>query len=353
LTTGTVVVFRRGSNPALGHVGFAVGETATHVMVLGGNQSDAVTVAPMAKVDLLAQRWPLEGRREADPDGDDTFEVALAHVLEMEGGWSDDPYDPGGPTHRGITLATLASVRGAQVTPDTVADLTAALKALSLTDTRSIYRDRYWRPARCDDLPRGLAVMHFDAAVNHGVTGAARMLQEALGVDVDGEIGPQTLSAARRIDQDRIVRGYAVIRERKYRSLPHFWRFGRGWLARVETTLAEALRAGLSTPATSSHPQPVSKGAPMDTSNSTTTDGKWWLQSLTIWGTIVTALATVLPALGPLVGIDLTGDMIRELGDKVVLAAQAVGGLIGTAMTIYGRVRAAGPLVRRDVQVRL
>ena len=48
---------------------------------------------------------------------------------------------------------------------------------------------------RCPDLPPPLAFFHFDAAVNQGVTGAARMLQQAVGADIDGEIGPLTLAA--------------------------------------------------------------------------------------------------------------------------------------------------------------
>lgn len=79
---------------------------------------------------------------------------------------------------------------------------------------------------------------------------------------------------------------------------------------------------------------------------------KWWGQSVTIWGAIITGLSTVLPVIGPAFGIDITSDLVRELGDKLVLTVQAVGGLIGTAMTIYGRVRASQPLARRDMTVK-
>lgn len=52
---GAVLVFERGSG---GHVGFAIGQDDTHFHVLGGNQSDAVTVARIAKSRLLGARWP-------------------------------------------------------------------------------------------------------------------------------------------------------------------------------------------------------------------------------------------------------------------------------------------------------
>lgn len=53
--TGAVLIFERGSG---GHVGFAVGQDDTHFFVLGGNQSDAVTIARVAKSRLLGARWP-------------------------------------------------------------------------------------------------------------------------------------------------------------------------------------------------------------------------------------------------------------------------------------------------------
>ncbi len=61
----------------------------------------------------------------------------------------------------------------------------------------------------------------------------------------------------------------------------------------------------------------------------------------------------MLPALGPVIGIDITGDLVREAGSQIVETMQAIGGLIGTAMTIYGRVRASAPLERRDLTVKL
>lgn len=90
-----------------------------------------------------------------------------------------------------------------------------------------------------------------------------------------------------------------------------------------------------------------------ETTSETQTSGKWWGQSVTIWGALITGLSTVLPALGPAVGIDITGDLVREAGDGIVQSVQAVGGLVGTLMTIYGRVRATAPLTQRSVQLKL
>jgi lysozyme family protein len=232
------------------------------------------------------------------------------------------------------------------------ASLTAELKRITDEAVRDIYLQRYWRPASCDEFAPALAFFHFDAAVNHGVTGAMRLLQRAVDTDADGEIGPNTRAAIATLQTDEIVRRYANARRERYRALPHFWRFGRGWLARVDKTLTRALAIGGDPAAVS--PEGSRQGDSMsETSGTTQATGKWWGQSITIWGAIITGLSTVVPALGPALGIDITGDLVRELGDSIVLTVQAVGGLIGTLMTIYGRVRASEPLKQRDLQVKL
>ena len=82
-------------------------------------------------------------------------------------------------------------------------------------------------------------------------------------------------------------------------------------------------------------------------------DTKWWAQSVTIWGVIITTLATVLPTLGPLFGLDITAELIRQLGDQIVVIAQALGGLIGTILTIWGRARATTSLERKQLTMNL
>ena len=80
---------------------------------------------------------------------------------------------------------------------------------------------------------------------------------------------------------------------------------------------------------------------------------KWWGSSMTIWGAAITALSTVLPVLGPALGLDVTPDVVRQAGEQLVSVIQALGGLMGTLMTIYGRTRASHALVRRQVQVNI
>lgn len=367
---GAVTVLSRGSDPALGHIGFLVGETDDGLMLLGGNQSNAVSVERFPRNRLLAFRVPRATETEPPTPShpNEGFEWSLERILEFEGGYTDDPFDPGGPTNKGITLAVFAAYRNEALTDASREPLKAALRRIADSDVRRIYFERYWRPARCSDLPPALAHFHFDCAVNQGVAGAARMLQSTLGVDVDGEIGPITLAAARSRTLPTTLQRYAQTRRDRYRSLRHFWRFGRGWLARVDKALAQALSlvgneaAALPNdnrvqPPQITNPQPKEMTSMPDQAtpplSSPSVESKWWGNSLTIWGVLVTALSTVAPTVLAAFGFDIPSSLIEQLGGDVVTVAQAVAGLVGTLMTIVGRMRAALPLTRRPLALRL
>lgn len=346
---GAIAVFSRGDDPTAGHIGFVLGEADGKLYLLGGNQSDAVTVASFDKARLLGLRWPRE-ESEGAPIDTAIFTKALAHVLEMEGGFTDDAYDPGGPTNRGITLEVYASIKGQTVDATSRDRLIAELKSIPDATVADIYRRRYFEPADCNAFTAPLALMHFDAAVNHGVGAAIRMLQQSADVTIDGEIGPETLGAIGARNVVDLIEVYADIRRARYRALPHFWRFGRGWLKRVDATLAlgkswaatDGIIRGLMEPAQNAKGETTMS----DNSTTATTDdsAKWWAQSKTLWGTLITAAATVLPLMAPAIGVSLPADVIQTFGDQAITAAQAVTGLIGTALAIYGRFTASSVL---------
>ena len=357
---GAVAVLSRGRDTSAGHVGFLVGLNESTLWLLGGNQSDGVSVAAYDRSRLLGLRWPGVGRASVSggAGGLGVFEVALKHVLEMEGGFTDDPADPGGPTNKGITLGVLAAWRKVTLNGKTRRALVSQLKTISDETVREIYRRRYWRLAHCAEFSPPLALMHFDAAVNHGVGGAMRMLQQVVGVDVDGEIGPETRAAVRRRDVGKTVKAYADIRRTRYKALPHFWRFGRGWLRRVDTTLSRSM--GML----------ASRGFERDFGKSSGDNGKgddmmfptddrggvgtkWWGESVTIWGALITAAATVVPVLASSVGVEIGADLVRQVGTDGLGAAQALIGLAGTVLTIFGRLRASQRLIQRQVRINL
>ena len=81
--------------------------------------------------------------------------------------------------------------------------------------------------------------------------------------------------------------------------------------------------------------------------------GKWWAASMTIWGAAVTALSTVMPVIAPALGLDISPQLVRQAGDDAVAVVQAIGGLAGLALTVYGRLRATTHLTRRELRVRM
>ena len=99
----------------------------------------------------------------------------LKAIFQSEGGFVDDPDDPGGATNLGVTIGTLSAERGHTVT---VADV----KALTFSEASAIYERAYWNPAHCGELPDGVDLVVFDCAVNSGVARAIRLLQKAAGV---------------------------------------------------------------------------------------------------------------------------------------------------------------------------
>jgi uncharacterized protein (TIGR02594 family) len=335
---GAIAVFSRGGDATLGHVGFVIAATADHLTILGGNQGDGVSLARLPRRRLLSLRWPAIEPDPAPENESAAFDVALRHVLLHEGGWTNDPKDPGGATFRGITLATFAADRGKTLTAETAPRLRAELAALSDADTAGLYRRRYWQRAGCERLPMALAVMTFDAAVNQGPVTAVRLLQTVLSVTVDGELGPATEAAVGAASDARQLPA-----RQRYRQTRNFDRFGRGWLARVDATE----RLALSVIANPAAPQPSKE------TKSMTQQPKWWGRSLTIWGALITAISTVLPIVGPLVGLDLSAADILRFGDQVNQVLQALGGILGTILTVYGRFRAEAPLERRTLQLSL
>lgn len=160
------------------------------------------------------------------------FDHCLRLVLAHEGRWADHPKDPGGATMKGVTLATYRKYRPGATK--------AQLRAISDADLAMIYRDGYWNKVKGDDLPAGLDLVAFDAAVNSGPGRGARWLQEALGVNPDGVIGPKTIAAAKDAHKEAVIDRACSIRLNWLRTLPHWPTFGKGWSRRVEGVRADA-----------------------------------------------------------------------------------------------------------------
>lgn len=164
-----------------------------------------------------------------------TFEQALERVLRYEGGFVDHPDDPGGATNFGITQATYDAWRSSKGL------MLASVRHITRREVEAIYRERYWQPAKCDELPASLRLPHFDAAVNCGVTNAIKFLQRSLHVSADGIIGPITRRALQDAPESRLAHDLLWERLRYYHAIAGRRRpdgrdlrvFLLGWLARV------------------------------------------------------------------------------------------------------------------------
>lgn len=153
------------------------------------------------------------------------FERAIALILKQEGGYVNDPKDPGGETIYGITRRDH---------PDAWASGRPTVE-----QAKSIYHQHYWLPVKGDDLPWPLCVYVLDSAVNQGVEPAIRMLQRTLDTVQDGIIGPATLRLAAKSRPWHLAR-FMSYRALRYTGTRNFDRFGEGWFIRLFDLAREA-----------------------------------------------------------------------------------------------------------------
>lgn len=175
-------------------------------------------------------------------------------IVAREGGFVNDPDDPGGATNFGVTIHTLRRL-GLDVTGDGVVDV-ADVRALNQEQAVEIFLTHYYARPRIGEMPEAVQASLFDMYVNAGGN-AVKILQRLLrdmgyDVSVDGAIGPQTLHAARdaAIPRPEALRdAYGVARRNYYFRLadrrPASRKYARsssgdkgGWIKRAEEFMA-------------------------------------------------------------------------------------------------------------------
>lgn len=170
------------------------------------------------------------------------FEVAFELIIGHEGGFTENPADPGnwtgGASGKGVCLGTKYGISAAAY-PST------DIRGLQLEDAHRIYERDYWGRAGCPECPGSLAFLLFDAAVNTGVHRAVRWLQETLEVTADGQFGPRTKAA---LEKALEARGLIDVAGELHGRRIHFmaglstWsQFGRGWSRRLARIPLEAM----------------------------------------------------------------------------------------------------------------
>lgn len=165
----------------------------------------------------------------------ESYNAALPRLLRDEGGYTDHPSDPGGPTNFGITLADARRYWKGNATADDV-------RALPQSVARKIYREHYWNALRCDELPAGVDYAVFDYGVNSGIGRAGKVLRRVLTLsDRTSAVSDDVIAAARAVAARDVVIAICAERLAFLKSLKTFPVFGRGWTARVSGVRAAAL----------------------------------------------------------------------------------------------------------------
>jgi len=162
------------------------------------------------------------------------FDQSLKLVLKSEGGYVNNPKDPGGETMMGVTKNAWSTWLKRPIADGEMAKLTVA-------DITPFYKALYWDKSYCNQLPTGIDYMVFDASVNMGVGQSIKLFQKSLGGVPDGIIGPNTMKLINEMNVKTMIDKYSAQKEMFYRSLGTFPTFGKGWLARIEHVKQAAL----------------------------------------------------------------------------------------------------------------
>lgn len=152
------------------------------------------------------------------------FDQAFDRLIGNEGGYVNNPRDPGGETNWGISKRAYPDVDIASLTRDGAKD---------------IYRRDFYNQAGVS-LEPAMMFQVFDASVNHGIQTSIRLLQRSIGVADDGHWGPYSQSAYEKFElNDKLLR-FLAERLDFMRKLSTWPTFGAGWAGRIVANLKYA-----------------------------------------------------------------------------------------------------------------
>ena len=151
------------------------------------------------------------------------FNKAIDIVLMFEGGYVNDPDDPGAETKYGISKKAYPNLD---------------IKELTLVQAKEIYKKDYWDRIQGDNIPdQFIANLLLDSAVNLGVKKAVKLAQEILGVKVDGILGKETMYMLKLYDPYLLFNKYKLSRINYYTELcnrnHNLKKYLLGWINRV------------------------------------------------------------------------------------------------------------------------
>ena len=164
----------------------------------------------------------------------ENWDDCFAMVIKSEGGFVNNPKDPGGMTNLGVTRSAWQGFLNRDVTE-------TEMRGLTPEEVKPFYKALYWDRIKGDSLPSGVDYAAYDLAVNSGPHKAAQYLQEIAGAPVDGMIGPKSLEAIQSCDAKETADAICDMRLEFLKKLPTFDTFGKGWSRRVADVKAKAI----------------------------------------------------------------------------------------------------------------
>lgn len=151
-----------------------------------------------------------------------SFQQVINRVLGHEGGYVNDPADPGGETKWGISKRSYPMLN---------------IKSLTREDAIAVYFKDFWMPLKAERLHDGTAYQLMDSAVNSGISQSIRLLQRALDVADDGHFGPNSLAASQTMSESDQIMRFNAERIEFMTKLKNWPNHGKGWMRRIAGNL--------------------------------------------------------------------------------------------------------------------
>ena len=167
------------------------------------------------------------------------FDTAFDRVFTNEGGFTDDPEDRGNWTSGVVGQGEL---KGTKFGISAMTYPALDIRNLTKQEAKDIYRVDWWWALDMDNFRPAMAYQMFDAAINHGMRRATKILQRAVGAKPDGLIGPKTMGRVSGTDINDLL--FAFLAERlEFMTRVGTWdNYGKGWARRIAHNLKLAAK---------------------------------------------------------------------------------------------------------------
>ena len=162
------------------------------------------------------------------------FDKSMSRLLPIEGGYSNDPKDPGNYTGGKVGVGKLLGTKygiAANTYPN------EDIRNLTWDRAKLLYKRDFWDAVHADELPGAVAYNALDGAINSGAKRSIQWLQKAAGVADDGRWGPFTAAAIKKADPNDLVLRYCAYRLDFMTRLSSWPTYGKGWARRIAHNL--------------------------------------------------------------------------------------------------------------------